>query len=62
VQLIPGDRLARGLHGRMLDDQLYLLNPHAGTATPVFDFGSIQKGGWPQLMRITQDGQRCSSL
>lgn len=42
----------------MLDDQLYLIDPNVGTATPVFDFGSIQKGGWPQLMRMTEDGQR----
>jgi len=27
-------------------------------ATAVFDFGSNQKGGWPQLVRITKDGKR----
>jgi hypothetical protein len=58
VQLIPRDSQARGYTAGMLDDQLYLIDPHAGTATSVFDFGSIQKGGWPQLMRMTQDGQR----
>src|SRR5215831_21149466 len=42
----------------MLDDQLYLIDPWDGTATSVFDFGSIQKGGWPQLMRMTNDGRR----
>lgn len=58
VKLIPRDPLARGYTAGMLDDQLYLLDPYAGTATSVFDFGSIQKGGWPQLMRMTQDGKR----
>ena len=58
VRLIPRDSLARGYTAGMLDDQLYLIDPYAGTATSVFDFGSIQKGGWPQLMRMTEDGQR----
>jgi len=34
------------------------LHPHAGRATPVFDFSTIAKGGWPQLMRMTRDGRR----
>jgi len=42
----------------MLDDHLYLLNTRHGTARPVFDFASIAKGGWPQLMRMTRDGSR----
>ena len=58
VRLIPGDPLARGYTAGMLDDQLYLIDPHAGTATAVFDFSSIEKGGWPQLMRMTEDGKR----
>jgi selenium-binding protein 1 len=58
VGLIPGDAQARGYTAGMLDDQLYLVDPFRGTATSVFDFGSIQKGGWPQLMRITEDGKR----
>src|SRR5207302_1348584 len=58
VRLIPGDPYARGYTAGMLDDRLYLIDPNAGTATSVFDFGSIQKGGWPQLMRMTQDGTR----
>jgi hypothetical protein len=58
VRLIPGDPHARGYTAGMLDDQLYLIDPNAGTAASVFDFGSIQKGGWPQLMRMTQDGTR----
>jgi hypothetical protein len=51
VKLIPRDPDARGYTGHV-DSQLYLIDPNAGTATPVFDFGAIQKGGWPQLMRI----------
>lgn len=58
VRLIPGDRHARGYTAGMLDDTLYLIDPHAGTATPIFDFTSIAKGGWPQLMRMTNDGRR----
>jgi selenium-binding protein 1 len=58
VRLIPGDAQSRGYTAGMLDDQLYLIDPNAGTAAPVFDFSSIQKGGWPQLMRMTEDGQR----
>ena len=58
VKLIPGDPNARGYTAGMLDDRLYLIDPNAGTATPVFDFGAIQKGGWPQLMRINRDGTR----
>jgi selenium-binding protein 1 len=58
VQLIPGDPLVRGYTAGMLDDQLYLIDPGAGAATPVFDFASVQKGGWPQLMRMTHDGER----
>ena len=58
VKLIPHDGLARGFTTGMLDDHLYLLNTTRGTARPVFDFASIAKGGWPQLMRVTSDGRR----
>jgi 56kDa selenium binding protein (SBP56) len=58
VKLIPGDPLARGYTAGMLDDQLYLIDPYSGTVTSVFDFSSIQRGGWPQLMRMTADGRR----
>jgi hypothetical protein len=58
VNLIPHDSLERGFTAGMLDDHLYLLNTRAGTARAVFDFTSIAKGGWPQLMRITSDGRR----
>ncbi|MCI0601728.1 selenium-binding family protein [bacterium] len=58
VKLIPGDPKQRGYTAGMTDDQLYLLDTIKGEARSVFDFGSIAKGGWPQLMRITNDGKR----
>jgi 56kDa selenium binding protein (SBP56) len=58
VKLIPQDPYGRAYTAGMLDDQLYLVDTVAGTATSVFDFGSINKGGWPQLIRMTEDGQR----
>jgi selenium-binding protein 1 len=58
VKLIPSDPKRRGFTASMLDDHLYLLDTEHGTAQAVFDFASISKGGWPQLMRITHDGKR----
>ena len=58
VKLIPGDPHARAYTAGMLNDQLYLLDTEQGTARAVFDFASISKGGWPQLMRITSDARR----
>ena len=42
----------------MTDDTLYLIDTRRGRARGVFDFGTIAKGGWPQLMRTTRDGRR----
>lgn len=58
VKLIPGDRQERAYTAGMLNDQLYVINAKQGTARGVFDFSSIAKGGWPQLMRVTRDGKR----
>lgn len=58
VKLIPGDRDQRGYTAGMLSDQLYLIDSKQGTAKPVFDFTTIAKGGWPQLMQVTHDGKR----
>lgn len=58
VRLIPGDKKMRGYTAGMTDDKLYLLDTQKGTATAVFDFSTIAKGGWPQLMRVTGDGKR----
>ncbi len=58
VRLVPGDRRRRAFTAGMLDDHLYLLDTQRGAARPVFDFSTIAKGGWPQLMRVTSDGRR----
>ncbi len=58
VQLIPGDSAGRAYTAGMGDGNLYLIDTGQGTARPVFDFGSIAPGGWPQLMRTTRDGRR----
>ena len=58
VKLIPGDEKARAYTAGMTDDQLYLIDTSRGTATSVFDFSTISPGGWPQLMRMTNDGKR----
>jgi selenium-binding protein 1 len=58
VKLIPGDAHERGYTAGMLDDQLYLIHAKQGAAKAVFDFSTIAKGGWPQLMQVTRDGKR----
>jgi len=58
VRLIPGDPKKRAYTAGMTDDQLYLIDTEASTSKAVFDFGTIAKGGWPQLMRMTNDGKR----
>jgi selenium-binding protein 1 len=58
VRLIPGDAAGRAYTAGMTDDKLYLIDTQAGTAKPVFDFSTIAKGGWPQLLRLTRDGRR----
>ena len=58
VKLIPNDRRRRAYTAAMLDDHLYLVDTKRGSATAVFDFSSIQPGGWPQLMRMTENGAR----
>jgi hypothetical protein len=58
VKLIPGDPRARAYTAGMVDDQLYLIDTRAGRARAVFDFSTIARGGWPQLMRMTSDGTR----
>jgi selenium-binding protein 1 len=58
VKLIAHDPRGRAYTAGMTDDQLYLIDTRRGTARAVFDFGSVAKGGWPQLMRMTEDGDR----
>jgi len=57
VKLIPADHRQRGFTAGMLDDRLYLLDTKHGTARAVFDFATISKGGWPQLIRISERRQ-----
>jgi hypothetical protein len=58
VRLIPGDPRRRAFSAGMTDDTLYLIDTRRGSARGVFDFGTVAKGGWPQLMRMTRDGRR----
>jgi selenium binding protein SBP56 len=58
VQLIPHDPKGRAYTAGMTDDKLYLVDTQNGTADAVFDFSSIAKSGWPQLMRMTRNGNR----
>ncbi len=58
VRLIPHDRGMRAYTAGMAGDRLYLVDTAAGTAKPVFDFTTIARGGWPQLIRMTRDGRR----
>lgn len=58
VKLIPNDRGRRAYTAAMLDDHLYLVDTERGSAAAVFDFSSIQPAGWPQLMRMTENGAR----
>jgi hypothetical protein len=58
VKLIPRDPRGRAYTAGMTDDQLYLVDTRRGTARAVFDFSAVARGGWPQLMRMTEDGDR----
>ena len=58
IRLIPGDPEKRGYTAGMGADALYLIDAQQGTAKAVFDFSSLSKGGWPQLMRMSRDGRR----
>jgi selenium-binding protein 1 len=58
VKLIPDDPMGRAYTAGMADDHLYLVDTRQGTAKAVFDFSTIATGGFPQLMRMTADGNR----
>ncbi len=58
VRLIPHDERQRGYTAGMADGKLYLFDAQRGTAKAVFDFDMISPGGWPQLMKMTEDGRR----
>ena len=54
VRLIPGDPGRRAYTAGMIDDKLYLIDTAKGNASPVFDFATIAKGGWPQALAPAQ--------
>lgn len=58
VRIIPKDSRRRAFTAGMVDDCLYLIDTERGTSRAVFDFSSITKGGWPQLLRMTSDGKQ----
>jgi len=58
VKLIPGDPHQQAYTAGMADGHLYLVNTNTGSAESVFDFSTIAPGGFPQLMRMTEDGTR----
>src|SRR5262249_49583706 len=65
VKLIPGDPHGRGYTAGMFDGLVYLLDPAAGTATPVFDCDELNPppmtqvpGGMSQILAISSDGKR----
>jgi selenium-binding protein 1 len=58
VKFIPKNAQALAYTAGMTDDQLYLLDPNAGSAEAVFDFSKIFKGAMPQLLQISSDGTR----
>jgi selenium-binding protein 1 len=61
VQLIPGDPRLRAFTGGMADNNLYLVDPQAGTAQAVFNFDAFNIGdthAMPQLFRINRKGTR----
>jgi hypothetical protein len=58
VKFIPKNAQGLAFTAGMTDDQLYLLDPNAGTADAVFDFSKIFKGAMPQLIQVSSDGTR----
>lgn len=65
IKLIPNDPGQRAYTGGMYDGFIYLVDPIAGTATPVLDCDSLipagivpPHDGKPQLFAMTQDGKR----
>ena len=65
VKMIPGDPLGRGYTAGMFNGVVYLVDPTAGTATPVFDCSQVVPhvptpvpGGMVQILQMTRDGSR----
>jgi selenium-binding protein 1 len=65
VKLIPGDPGGRGFTAGMFDGLVYLIDPGAGTATPVFDCDTLipppitpVPGGMIQILAVSSNGRR----
>jgi hypothetical protein len=65
VRLIPGDPHGRAYSAGMFNGIVYLVDPHAGTATPAFDCAEIVPhietpvpGGMVQILQMASDGSR----
>jgi selenium-binding protein 1 len=58
VKFIPRDPLVRAYTAGLNNGLLYLVDPRAGTATPVYDLNTIDAGAAPQVMVLSPDGRR----
>jgi hypothetical protein len=62
LQLIPNDPKLRAYTAGVFDEKLYLVDPQAGTAQPVFDLSSYALPGasevWPHLIAVNSAGTR----
>lgn len=58
VKFIPGDPWVRAYTAGFKNGELYLIDPGAGTATPVFNLNTLDPEATPQVMVISPDGRR----
>jgi selenium-binding protein 1 len=58
VKFIPHDPSARAYTAGLNNGLLYLVDPYAGTARPVFDLNTLDAGAAPQVMVLSPDGRR----
>ncbi|WP_020180465.1 selenium-binding protein SBP56-related protein [Methylopila sp. M107] len=62
LQLVPKDPKLRAFTAGVFDEKLYLIEPGAGTAQPVFDLSTFKLPGapevWPHLIAIDKTGKR----
>ena len=56
--LVPKNKQDLGYVGGTGNGELYLFNPNAGTAEPVFDFDSLTPDAQTQVMAVSADGSR----
>jgi len=58
VKFIPRDSDARAYTAGVMNGELYLINPFAGSAQPVYDLNEIDPDARPQVMVLSPDGRR----